>query len=388
MTDAQHHTPCPQCGAELRFDPARGMLHCDHCGHEEPAAPGGLSAGGPKPPQSLTRVPSTRAAHEARQSALNEQDYRAALANALPPSQMEERRTVTCPSCGASFDFDPAVHAAECPFCATPIVTDTGAHRQIKPQAVVPFQLDQTQAREAMTAWLGRLWFAPNGLVDYARKGRAMNGIYVPYWTYDATTRTEYTGQRGEAYYETETVVVNVNGRDEMQTRQVRRIAWYPAAGTVGRRFDDVLVMASTGLPRDYVDALEPWDLGTLTAYSPDYLAGFRAEGYTVGLRDGFGIAQQKMQPVIEGDVRADIGGDEQMIASMDTETSDETFKHVLLPIWMAAYKYRGKTYRFVVNGQTGRVRGERPWSAWKIAFAVLLALIALGIFVIVTQNR
>lgn len=369
----------------MRFDPASGRLMCDHCGHQEAAA---ASATPPPTPESLTKVPSTRSAHRAKAEALTEHDLHTALANALPPAAMEERRTVTCPSCGASFEFDPATHAAECPFCATPIVTDTGATRQIKPQAVVPFQLTEKDARAAMTKWLGRLWFAPNGLVDYARKGRAMNGLYVPYWTFDAATRTDYVGQRGEAYYETRTVVVNVNGQDQTRQEQVRRIAWYPASGTVARDFDDVLVMAATALPRDYVDALEPWDLGQLAPYSPDFLAGFRAEGYTVGLKDGFATARQKMEPIIAGDVRADIGGDEQMIQSMDTRTSDETFKHVLLPIWMAAYKYRGRTYRFVVNGQSGRVRGERPWSAWKIAFAVLLGLVALTIFVIVTQNR
>ncbi len=384
MSEIQHNYPCPQCGAEMRFSPGEGMLQCGHCGHEEPAT---LPDAPPPPPQSLTEVPSTRARHRAARAALTEHDLHAALANALPAAAMEERRTVTCPSCGAAFEFDPATHASECPFCATPIVTDTGATRQIKPQAVVPFKLSQKEAREAMNRWLGSLWFAPGGLQDYARKGRALNGIYVPYWTFDADTRTEYTGQRGEAYYETQLVTVNVNGQMQQQQQQVRRIAWYPTAGTVARNFDDVLVMASASLPQRYVEALEPWDLGALLPYSPDYLAGFRAEGYTIGLDDGFATARQKMQPVIEGDVRYDIGGDEQMIQSLDTQTANETFKHLLLPIWMAAYKYQGKTYRFVVNGQTGRVQGERPWSAWKIAGAVAVALIAIAIFVLVTRR-
>ena len=86
------------------------------------------------------------------------------------------------------------------------------------------------------------------------------------------------------------------------------------------------------------------------------------------------------MERVIYNDVRQDIGGDEQRIDSIDSDYRAETFKHVLLPVWMAAYKYSGKSYRFLVNGQTGEVQGERPWSVWKIALAVIAALIVAGV--------
>jgi hypothetical protein len=140
----------------------------------------------------------------------------------------------------------------------------------------------------------------------------------------------------------------------------------------VARVFDDVLVLASRSLPKTYTDALEPWDLRALQSFRPDYLSGFAAEGYQVDLPDGFAEGRAIMDRQIERDIRADIGGDEQRISSVDTDVRDVTFKHVLLPVWMAAYKYNGKSYRFLVNGQTGEVQGERPWSAWKIALAVL----------------
>ncbi|MEN8892183.1 MAG: primosomal protein N' (replication factor Y) - superfamily II helicase, partial [Planktotalea arctica] len=107
--------------------------------------------------------------------------------------------------------------------------------------------------------------------------------------------------------------------------------------------------------------------------------AGFRAEGYTVELQSGFAEARNHMDRVIERDVKFDIGGDRQRVHSIGTDICDVTFKHILLPVWLAAYKYRGKTYRFVVNGSTGRVQGERPYSIWKITFAVLLGLIIAG---------
>ncbi len=313
-----------------------------------------------------------------RARALQEHPLAQGLRDDLPGTAMEEVRTTTCTSCGAQIELQGAAHATECPFCASPVVLDTGSHRLIKPQALVPFQLTEDQARSAMVKWMGSLWFAPSTLLEYARKGRAMNGIYVPFWTFDAATQSRYTGQRGEHYYETRTVTVQENGRSVQKQEQVRKTRWYPAAGRVARDFDDVMVMGSASLPRRLGNDLTPWDLSALEPYSPDYLAGFTAEGYTVGLAAADAEAKAKMAAVIEQDVRRDIGGDEQRVTSVDTDFSAETFKHILLPVWMAAYKYNGKSYRFLVNGQTGEVQGERPWSIWKIGFAVLAVVVVV----------
>jgi len=166
-----------------------------------------------------------------------------------------------------------------------------------------------------------------------------------------------------------------------MAAQQVARVDWRPVRGRVARDFDDVLVLGSESLPKRYADALAPWDLSVLAPYDPRYLAGFRAEGYTVGVEDGYAEAKAVMNAVIEDDVRADIGGDQQRIGALETEVGRLTFKHVLLPVWRAAFSYRGKSYRFAVNGRTGAVEGERPFSAVKIAAMVLLGLaIALAI--------
>ena len=236
-----------------------------------------------------------------------------------------------------------------------------------------------------MTDWLGRLWFAPNGLKQYARKGRKMQGIYVPYWTFDAETKSRYQGEQGTVYYETRTVT-----RDGKQVQQrVAKVRWRAAAGRVARFFDDVLVLASNSLPKRYTDALEPWDLPALEPYQPQYLAGFRAEAYTVDLTEGYSQARQHMARAIERDVRFDIGGDQQRIHNIDTDVSAVTFKHILLPVWLAAYKYRGNTYRFVINGRTGRVQGERPWSVIKIVIAVTIGLlVAAGAGYLIAMNQ
>jgi DNA-directed RNA polymerase subunit RPC12/RpoP len=359
MPQDEYRWPCAQCGAQLRYAPGQTHLTCEHCGHVQEIAPG-------RP--------------RARARALQELDLALGLSEDLAASDMVEVRTTSCPNCGAKVEITAATHATECPFCDTPVVLDTGTERHIKPQALVPFVLSEAEARQAMIKWMGSLWFAPGTLLEYARKGRTLTGIYVPFWTFDADSDSRYSGERGEYHYETRTVNVRVNGRMERREERVRHTRWYPVRGGVARDFDDMLVMASRSLPERLGNELTPWDLGALTAYTPEFLAGFRAEGYTVPLRDGLAEARDRMSDVIRSDVRRDIGGDEQRIHSVDTDWSNETFKHILLPIWMAAYKYNGKSYRFLVNGQTGEVQGERPWSAWKIAFVVIfVAALALG---------
>ena len=360
MTVAEKYEwPCAQCGAVLRYAPGQTDLVCNFCGHA----------------QKIGVV-----AKRSRDGALIEHDLARGLADDLPGEASEEVRATTCPNCGAVVEFTGASHATECPFCATPLVVDTGARRHIKPQALIAFVLTEKAARERLIAWLGSLWFAPSALLEFTRAGRAMTGVYAPFWSFDADTRSRYTGQRGEHYYETRNVTRTVNGRTETHQERIQKTRWYPASGQVARQFDDLLVMASTSLPERLGNDLTPWDLGNLTAYTPDYLAGFQAEGYTVDLRTGHDKGREKMEAIIVQDVRQDIGGDEQRVEDVNTAYRDETFKHILLPVWTAAYKYNGKSFRFLVNGQTGEVQGERPWSAWKIGFAVLaVVVIVLG---------
>lgn len=363
-----HRFPCNTCGADLRYAPGTDHLECDHCGAQEPIDGASFWRG----------------------SALKELNFDEAVAGDLPESEIEETRVLDCVNCGAQVEFDAATHAAECPFCATPVVTGTGTHRHIKPRGLLPFGLSENTAQQAMADWLGQLWFAPTGLRQYARKGRRLTGIYVPYWTYDATTRSRYSGERGTVYYETKRVQVRgSDGRTSTQTRQVPRVRWRHVTGRVSRIFDDILVLASRSLPKKYTDALGPWDLAGLEPYRPEFLAGFRAEGYTVQLEDGFDEASARMQAMIVRDVKFDIGGDRQKIHDLDTDISNLTFKHILLPVWMAAYKYRGRTYRFVINGRTGAVQGERPYSWVKIALAVIAgALVAGAVGFIIAQNQ
>ncbi len=345
--------PCPVCGSQMQFDAEANKLKCAYCGHEQDFDGEGETG-----------------------LANTEQDFQAALNNDIPEADMEETRVTACSNCGAQVEFEGDTYSKDCPFCASPIVLEPRSTRKIRPKGVLPFVLSEDKAREAMNAWLGKLWFAPNNLKEYARKGRKMQGMYVPYWTYDAQSQSDYAGQRGTYYYVTERYTTTENGKTVSKTRQVRKIRWRRVSGRVAKFFDDILVLASKSLPKRFTDQLAPWDLSALKDFSPNYLAGYGAEAYSVELREGFGEAEAIMEREIRALVRRDIGGDEQRINALNIKLSEITYKHVLLPVWLAAYKYQGETYRFVVNGQSGKVKGERPWSKVKIALAVLAGVL------------
>jgi hypothetical protein len=194
-------------------------------------------------------------------------------------------------------------------------------------------------------------------------------------------TYSQYSGQRGDDYTATETYTeTDSDGNTQTKTRTVVHTRWTWVSGEVQHFFDDVLVCASKGMPDDLVMTLEPWDLGKLEVFRPDYLSGFKTERYAVGLTAGFERAKQLMRPTIERLVCEDIGGDHQRIDSLQTRHLGVTFKHLLLPIWLASYRYRNELYQIMVNARTGEVVGRRPYSVAKIVSLVLAIILAAGL--------
>lgn len=351
-TSFEARFPCAQCGADLRFDAEGGNLVCDYCGHRNHV--------------------------DFEHTPIQELDFRAAVANQLSDEQTEVTTVAGCDTCGAQVEFDANIHADRCPFCDSVLVSGTGAHRHLKPKGVLPFALTEAEARAALAKWLGSRWFAPTGLQRYARSRHGLNGVYIPYWTFDAATDSRYQGMRGDVYYVTQRVTVMTDQGPRSVRKQVPKVRWTRVSGRVRRAFDDVLAVGSASLPKPFADALEPWDLHALVPYAPGFLAGFRAEAYTIDLREGFADARGVMDLQIRRDIRFDIGGDQQKVSNVETQFGDVTFKHILLPLWIAAYRYRDKTYRFTVNGRNGKVHGERPYSRWKIVFAALAGALAM----------
>ncbi|MBI5758016.1 MAG: hypothetical protein HZA46_05815 [Planctomycetales bacterium] len=345
--------PCQKCGADLTFNIGAQSLKCPYCGHEQPLQ---FDPGAAVTEQDfaamLDRVRELREQRDAKSTTTGE-----------PPSNVKEIR---CSSCGSQVTFTGTLTSSECAYCGSPIQRENvhDAEDRVPVDGVLPFLIEHRQAETNLKEWVQSRWFAPNKFRQCGVQGK-FNGIYLPYWTYDSLTWNHFSGERGEHYW------VTVKD-DKGQETRVRHTNWYPAVGTFERFFDDLLVVASKGLPVGVISSLEPWPLDRVLPFEQQMLAGFLARTYDVELDAGFQQARSRIEAAVRAESQRRIGGDEQRVHSVTTRYNAITFKHLLLPVWMLAYRYHDKAYQVVVNAGTGEVQGERPYSWVKILMAVL----------------
>jgi len=361
LETSQKDIVCKGCAGKLVFAPGTTHMKCPYCGAENEIA---VSA-----------------------EKIEELDFQKFLKEFEGQAPMQEVANIKCQACGAQTTFQQGVVSEACPFCGTPqVVKDASINKVFRPRAVIPFIVNLDNAYGGFRKWIKKLWFAPNKLKQSARQD-SFTGLYIPYWTYDAKTATDYDGQRGDDYQERQTYTAVENGRTVTKTRMVTRTRWTNKDGHVDCFFNDVMVAASKSLPSRYLAKLEPWDLKKLVPFTEDYLSGFRTESYQVNIKDGFAQAKQVIDRGVEKAVRTDIGGDHQNIQSLKTLYSGITFKHILLPIWISAYRYNNKVYRFLINGCTGEVQGERPYSWIKITLFILMIVAIIVAIALIAQQ-
>ncbi|MDW8124717.1 MAG: hypothetical protein RMJ04_08070 [Geminicoccaceae bacterium] len=341
---------CERCGAVLAYEPGAQTLVCRYCGQENRVV--------------------------APERAVVENDLDPVLRRLPPEPAVPPPIPHKCGQCAFEFVLPSGRHSGLCPACGSPAVADPATVRAVPPDGVLPFLVAEPDGRRLVKQWLASLWFAPSRLAEEARTAGRLEGLYVPHWTFDAASRSYFRGRRGDVYYETTWVERVVDGRRVRQPVRVPKIRWTPVEGRLARDFDDVLVVAGEELPPWLVARLEPWDLAGLKPYAADYLAGFASELYKRSVAEAHQEAKARMRAAIEEDARAAIGGDQQIIERLDITLSNETYKLVLLPVWLARFRFLGRDYRVLVNGRTGEVHGERPWSLAKILGAVLLAVV------------
>jgi len=344
--------PCTGCGAKLSFAPGTRNLKCEFCGTQNEIA-----------------------ADDARIEELDFEIYLKALEGR---QETFEEEHVRCEKCGAEQNLGASLFAGQCAFCGAAIVSKGYANRRIKPKSLIPFKVDRRRAQDEFRRWVKGLWLAPGELKRYAQSDAGVTGTYIPFWTYDCRTSSDYRGERGDSYYTNESYTTrNSAGESVSETRRVQQTKWSPASGHVDCFHDDVLVLASQSLPSELRGATMEWNLKEgLVPYQPEFVSGFRAEAYQIGLKDAFPIAQKQIDARIYSLVRKDIGGDQQRVHDISTAYSETRFKHVLLPVWISAYRFRDKTYRFLVNGQTGEVAGESPLSWQRVTLLVIGVII------------
>lgn len=351
---------CPNCKANLAWDADAGALRCDRCGE-------------------LTRPDGDEG-----DAGVVERDLEAGLSRPQPSWDLgSQAREVTCGECGATVEFPDGLAATACSFCGSPQVLAQAARRElVQPESVVPFGVARTAAEDRFKLWISKLWFRPSDLKHEAEIAE-LRGVYVPFWTFDCAVDSSWTAQAGYYYYVTVTRTVTVNGQRQQRQERERRIRWEPASGQRHDRWDDHLVCASKGLPDELAADVSDFETRALRPYDPAFLQGFLAESYAVDLRGAWDRAEAEITREQTARCGRDVPGDTHRFLRARHRVSQTTFKHVLLPVWVAAFRYRDKVFRFLVNGQTGKVAGNAPYSVWKIVglVLVLLALAAAGLF-------
>lgn len=359
---ARSRFTCPSCGGEAQWNPGKQALVCPYCGNVSPAQ---LATDG---------------------SLVKENDLAAAL-RSIPASDRgweAESKSVRCQSCQAISVFAPNLAAQRCDFCgSTALIPLDESTAPIRPESQLPFKIAETVVREQIRRWYGRQWFAPDALKSRALTD-TVRGLYIPYWTFDAQVHAGWTAEAGFHYYVTETYTEN----GQTRTRQVQRTRWEPASGELDHFFDDELVAASRGVPGPLLGKIEPFPTAQLIPYDPGYLSGWVVEQYQIDLV----AAAQRSREIMDAKLRnlcsAEVPGDTQRNLQVDADWSAQTFKHILVPVWLLAYDYGSAKYQVVINGFTGTIAGKYPLSWIKITLAVLAAIIVLLIILALSQSR
>lgn len=339
--------PCPGCGAALHWDPDSGGLRCPFCG------------AGRKVESDPDATIEERALDEALLAAKHDRE---------DPRRV---RRVDCRSCGAVVEVPPTEKAGRCAWCGSSrIIEEEESSPRIVPQAVLPFAVDADDAAARFRKWIRSLWFRPNALRDRSTMAD-LRGVLVPFWTFDASASSEWTALAGYHYY----VAVQVGKQTVMQ----QRTRWVPAAGRRRDMHDDVLVCAGRGLNGKLLHRILPFPLQSLRPYRPEYLAGWAAEAYAIDAREGWSTAEKRIREEQRARCAGDVPGDTHSGLSVDTVLTGRTYKHVLLPVWVASYRFRDRTWTFLVNGATGEIHGDAPFSWIKITLFVLAILAVLA---------
>lgn len=348
---------CAKCGGQNVFDPETQGLKCIYCG--------GIEEIHIDPEQEIVSYPLEEARKDAR------------LQN-----WGEAKRVIHCDNCGANSVLDQVQTALSCAFCGSSYVVEQNEDAGIHPESLLPFLVTKDRALELFRRWKKKRWLAPRDFKKH-KLDHQLQGIYIPYWSYDSDTKSRYTAQVGTYHYRTVTRTRTVNGKREQYQTTERYTVWRPTSGTHQEEFRDILVHASRQMNDKHMEAIGPYPLERLLPYRPDYLSGFAAEKYSVDVESGWARGKQMIESILRRHITRRIGGDEVRNLRIHTRYSRNMYKHVLLPVWNSSYVYKDKTYPYIVNGQTGKVTGDAPISPWRVTFLVLLVLVIITVIII-----
>lgn len=339
---------CPRCGGVMDFNPETGNLHCPYCDYEEEIK------NEEELPEKAQEMDFYKAEHTANK------DWGV------------ETKTVLCKACGAESIYDALQTSAVCPFCGSNQVMDQNDTDTIAPGGVVPFSISDKEASELFKKWIKRKFFCPKLAKESAKPDR-FNGIYLPYWTFDTKTYSTYTGEYGIDHKRKDK-----DGNTHIETD------WHRTSGRYEEFIDDELVLATKNQDMSMLRGIEPFDTEKNKSYKPEYIAGFVAERYSIGLETAWSTAVKSINNKLKNHVSDKIvkehRADRSRNVTLKTQYNDITYKYLLLPVWISNFKYNDKVYQFMVNGQTGRISGKTPVSIPKVVLTILAIVIIIAI--------
>ncbi len=347
---------CPQCGAATAYSAADGGLTCTHCGYYEPPKKAVVGKGA----EQFEFTPETlqRAAY----------------------GWGEARKELQCQSCGAytSVPSDNLTHT--CPFCGSNRVIQRESPQDVlRPRFLIPFQIEAEACHDIARQWLGSSWMTPGVLRRLANLAN-FAGIYLPCWTFDAITKADWKAEVGhqktERYYS--------GGQWKTRTKTV----WKWESGHVQLGHDDLLVEGTTRVSAILLGRIKSYNLRQLAAYEPKYLAGFQAQAYDIPLETAWETVRHEMRERTRQACRDQASTSKIRNFSMNLDFKDESWRYILLPVYLAIYTYDHQTYQVMINGQTGTISGQRPvdWPKVWLAVAGLVAPgLTLGIIGLIT---
>lgn len=347
--------PCPTCNSELTYSAEKKMVNCRHCGYTQDYE---------KAKDLIKERPLSEAA--------------AAMKSYTPESV--EKQVVECDSCRAQLMISSTDVAVRCNFCGSEKVNKAAFKSNIiQPQGIIPFKIAKQEGLDKFKKWIAEGWFRPNKLKHMAAVGD-LHGIYLPFWTFDAASYTDWRGEAGTYYY----VDVERNGKTERE----RRTSWKWRRGSFEQSFDDILILASDGSTKSIVEGIYPYTLKESINYNPTLMVGWEAQIYNVEIDEGYKRAEQKMEAELRAEASRRLGGDTQRNLTIDAEFYSQTFKHLILPVWLCTYMYNGKAYQFAINGQTGKINGQKPLSWVKILLFILVIVAIIGTIVFFANQQ
>jgi DNA-directed RNA polymerase subunit RPC12/RpoP len=348
QADAPQTFKCPQCGAATKYDVTAGGVACEHCGYTAQA----------------------KAQTVGRQA--QESEFTLETLNRAEHGWGVARQELHCDTCGADLAIAEGAITATCPFCASNKVNVHATPADpLRPRFLIPFKVTPEATRALAHAWLGKGWFHPAELAGSALVDH-FTGVYLPFWTFSAKIgsrwKAEVGYEREERYYD--------SSDKEWKTRTV--IDWRWENGQVRINIDDLLIIGSSHLSHVILRRLYPFNLNELVAYAADFLAGWQAQAYDITLPQAWEAGKAEMRDKAKAACYADISSAHVRNFTMTADFADEAWRYLLLPVYITAYKFEGKVFQVMINGQTGATAGQKPVAWWKIWLAVA-AMLAPG---------